>query len=70
MTRHGQSLKLAFRAKSENREQRIIPALVTAIAEEENSAARDFEKLSGSSSYLSLRSAVATVLQEMVRHLQ
>lgn len=35
------------------KEQRIIPALITAIADEENSAGSDFERLSSSSSYLS-----------------
>lgn len=60
-THDGQSLTVAFRAKSENKEQRIIPALVTTIAEEENSAGRDLERLSRSSSYLSLGSAVLDV---------
>lgn len=65
-THRGQSLKLAFRGKSENKEQRIIPALVTTIAEEEDSAGRGIERLSRSSSYFSLRSAVPAVLQEDV----
>ena len=65
-THHGQSLQLAFRAKYENKEQRIIPALVRTIAEEEHSAGRDFERLSRSSSYLILRSAVPAVLKEDV----
>lgn len=65
-THDGQSLTVVFRAKSENKEQRIIPALVTTIAEEENSAGRDFERLSRSSSYLSLGSAVLAVLQDDV----
>lgn len=65
-THHGQSLKLVFSEKTENKELRIIPALVKTIAEEENSAGRDSERLSRSSSYLSIRSAVPAVLQEDV----
>lgn len=65
-TLHGLSLNLVFRAKSENKEQRIIPALVTARADEENGAGRDFERLSSSSSYLKCGSAVPAVLQENV----
>lgn len=40
--------------KSGNKEQRIIRALVKTVEEEGNSAGRDFESLSGFSSYLNL----------------
>lgn len=46
-THRGQSLKLVLIPKSESKEQRIIPAFVKTIAEEGNSAGRDFENLSG-----------------------
>lgn len=64
-THHSQSLKLAFRAKFEHKEQRPFPALVTAIAEEAHSA-HSAERLARCWSYLSLRSAVAAVPQEYV----
>lgn len=63
-THHGQSLKLVLFTKYENKEQRIIPAFIKTIAEERNSAGRDFESLSGFSSYLNLRSAAPDEIQE------
>lgn len=54
-THHGQSLKVVLFTKSENRERRIIMAVfVETIAEEGNSAGRDFESLSEFSLYLNL----------------
>lgn len=50
--------------KSEHKEQRIIPALIKTVEEEGNIAGRDFESLSGFSSYLNLWSAAPDIMQE------